>query len=87
MSQWTSVAPRRLEALDLRHLVVGVEIEVDPRRDVDLRPDPIERDVRSGAVARAEEHEVVGGALARFVVEGRRPEVDLALQVVDADDD
>ena len=82
--------PEADEALDLGGLVLGVEVEVDPGRDMDLRADAVERDVGSVAGARPEQREaLVVAALraARHVVERRRPERLLALEVVDADDD
>ena len=79
--------PEADQAPHLAGLVLGVQVEVDLRRDLHRRPHPVEGDVRSRAVARLEQDEVVVGARARLVAQGRRPERRLALQVLDADDD
>ncbi len=76
------------EALDLGGLILGVQVEVDPGWLLQGRADPVERDVRSHAIPRAEQDEaVVARFLARHVVERCRPERRLALDIVDAQDD
>jgi hypothetical protein len=51
--------PEADQPLDLAGLVLGVEVEVDPRRDVDLGADAVERDVRAVAGPRPEQREAL----------------------------
>jgi hypothetical protein len=79
-----------LQPLHLRGLVVGVQIEMNPRRDLEPRVDSVERDVRAVTGSGVEQDEI--GArrarvLARDVSESCRPECRLAWQIVDADHD
>ena len=74
------------EPRDFSCLLFGVEVEVDARRDLELRADLVERQVRAVAVPRAQQDEVL--ALdASLVAECGLPELGLALEIVHAHDD
>jgi hypothetical protein len=73
---------------DLGRLVLGVQVEVDARRDLDRRAHPVERHVRPDAIPRSHQDEVDGRVariLARDVAERGSPERRLERQVVDAE--
>jgi hypothetical protein len=70
----------RQQPFDLPRLILGVEVEVQARRDLQGRSDLVEREVRPHAVLRSQQHEVVVVRLmATLVAEGRLPELRLAL--------
>src|SRR5262249_56059426 len=76
------------EGLRVACLILGVEGEVDPGRQLESRAMAVERDVRPDAVVRTEEHEVIAVPhSASHVTECGRPELRLPLEVVDAQDD
>ena len=60
---------------------------MDSGRDLDLRRDTVQGDVRARPVPRLEDNEVFFGRPPRHVVQSGRPEVQLALEVIDTDDD
>ena len=60
---------------------------MDARRHLNLRVNPVERKVRTNAVLRAQQQEIVAVALTPLVVESGSPELSLALQIVDAHND
>jgi hypothetical protein len=75
-----------LQPLDLAHLVLRVEVEMDTWRQLDAGWDTIERDVGPGSVSGTEQCEIVIVALTRNVVECPGPKRLLAFQVVHPDD-
>ena len=72
---------------NLGRLILGIQVEMDPRWDLDRGAHPVERHVRPHAVARSQDHEVIDGHLRHHVVERGRPELHLARQIIDPDDD
>ena len=54
---------------------------------LEVRANAVERDVRPDAIPRFEQREVVSVATPWLVVERSGPEGELALQVIDPDDD
>lgn len=78
----------RQQALDVRGLIFGVEVEVEAWRDLQGRANLIEREVRTRAVGGSEKDEV--GALAVVatdIAERCLPELRLTLQIIDAQND
>jgi hypothetical protein len=77
----------RDEPLHLARLVLGVEVEVDARRDLHRGADPIERNVRPVAIPRSQQREIITVALARDVTQRRGPERFLTRQIIDPQHD
>lgn len=77
---------QRLEPFDLFGLVLCVEVEVDTGGHLHCRIDSIQRDIRSHAIAWPEQGEVVTTTLSWNIIEGLGPELLLAFQIVDAND-
>src|SRR4029450_1270522 len=78
---------QRDQAFDLSRLVFGVQVQVDARGHLHRGANPVQGEVRPDAVSRTEEHEVIAVARPVDVVECCFPELGLALQVVQAQDD
>jgi hypothetical protein len=79
---------QRDQALDLSRLIIGVEVEVKTRRDLQGRANLVEGEVRPDPVGRAEQNEVVArSVVSTNVAERRLPELSLAAKIVDAQDD
>ena len=78
---------QRDQALNLSSLVVGIQIKMYAGRHMEFGADPVEGQVGSNAVAGAEQDKIVALLLARRVIERRRPERRLALQVVHTQND
>src|SRR5207247_2768583 len=75
----------RLQAVYLSRLVLRVQVKVKARGYLDLGRNVVEREVRAGAVFRAEEHEVVARpVITSSIVESCLPERGLAPEIVDA---
>ena len=69
-------------------MVLGIQVEMDPWRQVDRRVGLIERDIRPGAVPGPQQDEVADlRIVARHVVERRRPKGRLTPQVIHPDHD
>ena len=78
----------REQTLDLLTLVLGVQIEVETRRYLQRRADPVERDIRPHSVRRTEQDEVVAlPVVSADIAERRLPEPSLTLEIVDAQND
>jgi hypothetical protein len=76
------------QALDLSRLVLGVEGEVEARRDLQARANTVERKMRSDLVGRAEQNEVVArSVVSTNVAERRLRELSLTAKIVDAQND
>ena len=74
------------KSLHLFGCVFGIEIEVNAGRELHRRSHRVEGDVRTIAVSRRQQNEVVAVDLPG-VVESVAPELSLPLEVVDPDDD
>ena len=76
------------QARDFSCLIIGVEVEVKTRRDLQGRANLVERQVRPDPVGRAEQNEVVArSVVSTNVAERRLPELSLTANIVDAEDD
>jgi hypothetical protein len=91
---WRSFAPVNLgraqsdQAFHLMRLIVGVQVEVKARRDLQGRANLVEREVRADAFRWAEQNEVVAlSVVSANVAERCLPELGLTPQIVDAQND
>ena len=75
------------QAFDLSRLIAGVQVEVDAWRHLHRRANPVEGEVRPDAVSRTQQDEILAVALTTNVIECGLPELGLARQIVDAQDD
>lgn len=74
------------QPLNVAGLVIGVQVEVHPWTVLHLRGLHAQRDVRSLANPWAQDRPVGFGRLAGHVVQGRGPERELGIEIMDTED-
>lgn len=78
----------RDQALNLVRLTIGIEVEVEARRDLQSRANLVEREVRADPVRRTEENEIVAlSVVSADIAQRGLPELGLKAQIIDAQND